>query len=98
VIDCVCYVTRPPLLYSSTLPRLDVCCNGVHCSANHLESSAALCALTKLLTADMIPAIIGEVVKLLRHDKELVRKKVVACCYMCMCACVSMRICVCSST
>eukprot|EP00953_Heterococcus_sp_UTEX-ZZ885_P016485 9270-Heterococcus_DN1.PRE.3 len=46
-------------------------------SSNHLEACAALGALSKLVTVDMIPAIIGDVVKLLRHERELVRKKAV---------------------
>ena len=46
-------------------------------SINHLECWAALTALCKLLTADMIPAVLSDVVKLLRHDVELVRKKAV---------------------
>lgn len=44
-------------------------------STNHLESCAALSAVCKLVTEDMIPAVIGDVVKLVRHDMESVRKK-----------------------
>jgi AP-4 complex subunit epsilon-1 len=46
-------------------------------SMNHLECWAALTALTKLVTTDMVPAVMGDVVKLLGHDVELVRKKAV---------------------
>lgn len=46
-------------------------------SINHLEPWAALVALSKLVTIDMIPAVANDVVKLLKHDTELVRKKAV---------------------
>ncbi|CAM9632684.1 unnamed protein product [Chrysoparadoxa australica] len=46
-------------------------------SSNHLEACAALTALSHLVTEDMIPAVLSHVVKLLKHDKELVRKKAV---------------------
>ena len=48
-------------------------------STNLLEASTALSAVCKLVTVDMIPAVIGEVLKLLHHDSELIRKK-------CLCA------------
>src|SRR5690348_10358440 len=63
----------------------------VCCSSNHLEACAALTALTKLITVDMIPAIINDVVKLLRHDRELVRKKVRSCCQHCSCIAAALR-------
>ena len=46
-------------------------------SMNYLECWAALTALTKLVTNDMVPAVMNDVVKLLTHDAELVRKKAV---------------------
>ena len=46
-------------------------------SANHLECWAALTALAKLVTLDMIPAVISDVVRLLDHKVELVRKKAI---------------------
>ncbi|CAN0334943.1 unnamed protein product [Ascophyllum nodosum] len=46
-------------------------------SSNMLEASAALTALCKLATVDMIPAVMTDVVRLLKHDRELVRKKAV---------------------
>ena len=46
-------------------------------STNLLETSTALSAVCRLVTVDMIPAVIGEVVKLLNHDHELIRKKAV---------------------
>ena len=47
-------------------------------STNVLESCAALSAVCKIVTEDMIPAVIGEVVKLLKHDMEAVRKRAVS--------------------
>ncbi|CAN0465288.1 unnamed protein product, partial [Hapterophycus canaliculatus] len=44
-------------------------------SPNMLEAAAALTALCKLATVDMIPAVLTDVVRLLKHDRELVRKK-----------------------
>ena len=44
-------------------------------STNLLETCAALCAVCKLVTQDMIPAVIGDVVKLLSHEQDLVRKR-----------------------
>ncbi|KAJ1448885.1 adaptin N terminal region-domain-containing protein [Pelagophyceae sp. CCMP2097] len=46
-------------------------------SANYLEAGAALSAIMRLATTDMIPALLDHVSKLLAHPKELVRKKVV---------------------
>uniref|UniRef100_A0A7S2WTQ1 AP-4 complex subunit epsilon-1 C-terminal domain-containing protein n=1 Tax=Rhizochromulina marina TaxID=1034831 RepID=A0A7S2WTQ1_9STRA len=46
-------------------------------SINHLECWAALSALCKLVTKDMIPAVTGDVIRMLKHDTELVRKKAV---------------------
>ena len=46
-------------------------------STNLLEASTALSAVCNLVTVDMIPAVIGEVLKLLQHDNELIRKKCV---------------------
>jgi len=46
-------------------------------SANVLECSAALVALCKLVTLDMVPALISKVGELLEHDQTLVRKKAV---------------------
>jgi len=46
-------------------------------SSNHLECWAALTALPKLVTKDMIPAVMSETVRLLGHKVELVRKKAV---------------------
>lgn len=44
-------------------------------SMNQLEVMTALLAVCKLVTVDMIPAVIGEVVKLLSHDVDSIRKK-----------------------
>ena len=46
-------------------------------STNLLETSTALSAVCKLVTVDMVPAVMGEVLKLLQHDSELIRKKCV---------------------
>lgn len=46
-------------------------------SANHLEVCTALTGVSKLITEDMIPAVITDVVKLFKHDNEAVRKKAV---------------------
>lgn len=46
-------------------------------SSNLLEATAALMAACKLITADMIPAVLPTVVDLLKHDQEIVRKKAV---------------------
>lgn len=44
-------------------------------STNQLEACAALSAVCKLVTEDMIPAVIGDVVALMRHEMDAVRKK-----------------------
>lgn len=46
-------------------------------SSNMLIACTALMAACKLLTVDMIPAVLPQVVKLLTHDREIVRKKAV---------------------
>jgi AP-4 complex subunit epsilon-1 len=46
-------------------------------SANVLEICGGLLAATSLITSDMVPAMSGEVTKLLTHDSETVRKKAV---------------------
>ncbi len=46
-------------------------------SANVLEISGGLQAATALITNDMVPAVSGEVTKLLSHDSETVRKKAI---------------------
>ena len=46
-------------------------------STNQLEACAALNAVCKIVTVDMIPAVIGEIFKLLRHDMDTVRKKAI---------------------
>lgn len=46
-------------------------------SANVLECAIALSAAAKILTADMIPAVLPVIVNLLKHDQEMVRKKAV---------------------
>lgn len=43
-----------------------------------LENCAALIAVTKLVTEDMIPAVISCVINLLKHDSEFVRKRAVS--------------------
>jgi len=52
-------------------------------SGNQLEVWAALTALPKLVTADMVPAVLGEVVKLLAHKAENLRKKAIMCVHRC---------------
>jgi len=52
-------------------------------SSNILEISTALVTLCKLLTSDMIPAILPEVTRLLEHENELVRKKAVGALHRC---------------
>jgi len=44
-------------------------------SSNVLENCAALLAVTRVITADMVPAVCGDVTKLLTHSNETVRKK-----------------------
>jgi AP-4 complex subunit epsilon-1 len=52
-------------------------------SGNQLEVWAALTALPKLVTVDLIPAVLGDVVKLLGHKAENVRKKALMCLHRC---------------
>jgi len=44
-------------------------------SANVLEASVALLAVSRLITADMVPAVATEVSKLVHHGSDMVRKK-----------------------
>ena len=44
-------------------------------SSNHLEACAALTAVCKLVTEDMVPAVIGDIIKLVTHENESVRKR-----------------------
>ena len=46
-------------------------------SSNHLEVTSALIAVCKLVTVEMIPAVLPMIVDLLHHDADLVRKKAV---------------------
>eukprot|EP00566_Odontella_aurita_P004746 CAMPEP_0113548622 /NCGR_PEP_ID=MMETSP0015_2-20120614/12991_1 /TAXON_ID=2838 /ORGANISM="Odontella" /LENGTH=787 /DNA_ID=CAMNT_0000449263 /DNA_START=125 /DNA_END=2484 /DNA_ORIENTATION=+ /assembly_acc=CAM_ASM_000160 len=46
-------------------------------SSNLLEVGTALVAATNLITSDMVPAVQGEVIKLMDHTSETVRKKAV---------------------
>jgi len=46
-------------------------------SSSVLEVSAALIAVTNIITNDMVPAISTEVIKLLDHSNEVVRKKAI---------------------
>ena len=46
-------------------------------STNHLEACAALSAVCKIVNEDMIPAVIGDVLKVLKHDVDAVRRKAV---------------------
>ena len=46
-------------------------------NSNILVICAALTALCKLVTAEMIPALLQPVVKLMKHEQPIVRKKVV---------------------
>ena len=46
-------------------------------SGNTLEISGGLQAATALITSDMVPAVAGEVTKLLAHESEVVRKKAI---------------------
>ena len=46
-------------------------------SGNTLEISGGLQAATALITNDMVPAVAGEVTKLLSHESEVVRKKAI---------------------
>ena len=44
-------------------------------SSNQLEQCAALSAVCKIVTVDMIPAVIGDVIKLMKHEMDSVRKR-----------------------
>lgn len=44
-------------------------------SANVLECSGGLLACSSIITADMVPAVAGEVTKLLTHESATIRKK-----------------------
>lgn len=46
-------------------------------SSNVLENCAALLAVTRVITADMVPAVSGDVSKLLTHSSETIRKKAI---------------------
>jgi len=46
-------------------------------SSHILEASASLLAVTKIITSDMVPAISADVVKLLGHSNETIRKKAI---------------------
>ncbi len=46
-------------------------------SANQVEACIALSGVCKLVTEDMVPAVLGDVLKLLTHEMENVRKKAV---------------------
>mmetsp|Transcript_3426 Transcript_3426/g.5283 ORF Transcript_3426/g.5283 Transcript_3426/m.5283 type:complete len:1070 (-) Transcript_3426:374-3583(-) len=46
-------------------------------STNVLETCGSLSAVTKIITSDMVPAISGEVTKLLEHSSETVRKRAI---------------------
>lgn len=46
-------------------------------SSNQVEACIALSGVCKLVTEDMVPAVLGDVVKLLSHEMEIVRKKAV---------------------
>lgn len=46
-------------------------------STNHMEACAALSAVCKVVNEDMIPAVIGDVVKALKHEVDSVRRKAI---------------------
>jgi AP-4 complex subunit epsilon-1 len=48
-------------------------------SANVLECCGGILACTNLITADMVPAVMTDVTKLLSHDSATVRKKSIIC-------------------
>ena len=48
-------------------------------SPNVLECSGGIIACTNIITADMVPAVSGEVTKLLSHDSATIRKKAIVC-------------------
>ncbi len=47
------------------------------CSSNYLETCAALSGLCKLVTLEMVPAVIDQVANLLSHNQVAVRKKAI---------------------
>ncbi len=47
-------------------------------STNMIESTTALSGVCRLVTEDMVPAVVGEVIKLLNHEMDAVRKKAVS--------------------
>lgn len=55
---------------------LRLCCSLTfpRASSNQLEITTALSAVCKIVTVDMIPAVIGDICKLIKHDMEAVRK------------------------
>lgn len=59
---------------------LNVC---LSVSTNMLEVCAALVAVNKLVNEDMIPALIGDVLPLLRHEMDAVRKKAIGALHRC---------------
>jgi AP-4 complex subunit epsilon-1 len=46
-------------------------------STNQLETCAALSAVCRIVTVDMIPAVLGEIIKLLKHEMDSVRKRAI---------------------
>lgn len=48
-------------------------------SPNVLECSGGVLACTSIITSDMVPAVAGEVTKLLSHDSATIRKKAILC-------------------
>jgi AP-4 complex subunit epsilon-1 len=46
-------------------------------SSNQLDCCAALSAVCKIITPDMIPAVLADILKLLKHDMDYVRKRAV---------------------
>lgn len=46
-------------------------------SSNVLEICGGILAATSLITSDMVPAVSGEVIKLITHDSDTVRKKAI---------------------
>jgi AP-4 complex subunit epsilon-1 len=52
-------------------------------SSHVLEICGGLLACTKIITGDMVPAVSGEVMKLIEHGSETVRKKAIICLHRC---------------
>ena len=50
-------------------------------STNVLETSGGILACTQIITADMVPAVSSEVIKLLGHDAATIRKKAIVALY-----------------